>query len=212
MYGPASGRERFEMTSGTQEIGSGKNLSTRSMEVDFALVLSRVIASIEDDPAQLRNVVYELARIKLRQEAWKRNRSTNLLEARRLSLALESAIDRVETTHSKYDELRAVQCLDRLIQSSESGASEVTIEPRTPLLMINQPPAQSAEADHLPVLARANATWLNIKWLFYWPRTAPMLRGVMVAIFGVALCVVLDRQFDLLRRQSPPLPVPMFAG
>ena len=178
------------------------------MEVDFAVVLSRVIRSIEDDPAQLRDVVYELARIKLRQEAWKRNRPINLLEARRLSLALEFAIDRVETIHSKYDELRTLQSLDRLIQSSESGASEVTIEPRTPALIINQLPAHS-EVDHLPVLTRANAIWLNIKWLLYWPRTAPMLRGAMVAIFGVALCVVLDRQFDLLRRQSPPLPATM---
>ena len=208
MYGPASGRERFEMALESQDIGSGK-ISTRSMEVDFAVVLSRVIRSIEDDPAQLRDVVYELARIKLRQEAWKRNRPINLLEARRLSLALESAIDRVETIHSKYDELRTLQSLDRLIQCSESGASEVTIEPRTPLLIINQPPAHSTEVDHLPVLNRANATWLNIKWLLSWPRTAPMLRGVMVAIFGVALCVVLDRQFDLLQRQSPPLSAPM---
>jgi hypothetical protein len=197
------------MGSESQETGSGKNLPTRSMDVDFALVLSRVIASVEDDPAQLRDVVYELARIKLRQEAWKRNRPMNLLEARRLSLALESAIDRVESIHSKYDELRTLQSLDRLIQSSESGASEVTIEPRTPLLIINQPSARSTEVDHLPVLTRANAIWLNIKWLLYWPRTAPMLRGAMVAIFGVALCVVLDRQFDLLRRQSPPLPAPM---
>jgi hypothetical protein len=191
------------MASESQDIGS----STRSMEVDFAVVLSRVIRSIEDDPAQLRDVVYELARIKLRQEAWKRNRPINLLEARRLSQALESAIDRVETIHSKYDELRTLQSLDRLIQSSESGASEVTIEPRTPALIINQPPAHSTAVDHLPVLTRANAIWLNIKWLL--PRTPPMLRGAIVAIFGMALCVVLDRQFDLLRRQSPPLPAPM---
>jgi hypothetical protein len=208
MYGPASGRERFEIASESQDIGSGK-ISTRSMEVDFAVVLSRVISSIEDDPAQLRDVVYELARIKLRQEAWKRNRPINLLEARRLSLALESAIDRVETIHSKYDELRTLQSLDRLIQSSESGASEVTIEPRTPALIINQPPAHSTEVDHLPALNRKNATWLNIKWLLYRPRTATMVRGPMVAIFGVALCVVLDRQFDLLRRQPPPLPSPV---
>ena len=45
------------MGSESQETGSGKNLPTRSMDVDFALVLSRVIASVEDDPAQLRDVV-----------------------------------------------------------------------------------------------------------------------------------------------------------
>jgi len=46
------------MTSQPQKFDSGKNLAARSPEVDFAVVLSRVIESIEDDPAQLRNAVY----------------------------------------------------------------------------------------------------------------------------------------------------------
>jgi hypothetical protein len=62
------------MTSEPQKIDSGKNLVARSPEVDFAVVLSRVIESIEDDPAQLRNAVYELARIKLIREAGRRIR------------------------------------------------------------------------------------------------------------------------------------------
>jgi hypothetical protein len=197
------------MTSVSQETASGKNLSARSMEVDFAVVLSRVIASIEGDPAQLRNAVYELARFKLRQEAWQRDPPLNLVEARRLSLALESAIDRVETIHSKYDELRALQSLDRLIQSSERGANEVKIEPCAPLLIINQAPVLAADADHLPVSNRANSSWLNVQWSLYWPHAAPLLRGVLVAFIAVALCVVLDRQFGLLRRQPPPLPALM---
>src|SRR5215813_1702491 len=130
------------MTSEPQEIVSGKNLAERSLEVDFAVVLSRVIESIEDDPAQLRNAVYELARIRLRREAWRRNPAINLLEARRLTLALESAIERVETIYSKQDELRALQSLYRLIESSEIDAREVLIEPREPLLIANQAPAQ----------------------------------------------------------------------
>ena len=36
-----------------------------SPEIDFALVLSRTIDSIKNDPSQLRNTVYELARTKL---------------------------------------------------------------------------------------------------------------------------------------------------
>ena len=56
------------MTSEPQEIVSGKSLAAKSSEVDFAMVLSRVIASIENDPAQLRSAVYELARIKLQTE------------------------------------------------------------------------------------------------------------------------------------------------
>src|SRR5436190_11608422 len=133
------------MTSQPQHIDSGKNLAARPLEVEFAVVLSRVIESIEDDPAPLlRNAVYELARIKLRREAWRRNPAINLSEVRRLMLALESAIEGVETVYSKQDELRVLQSLDRLID-----LTNVMIEPREPLLIINQRPA-IADADHPP--------------------------------------------------------------
>src|SRR5262249_14985105 len=114
------------MTSQPQEIGRGKNFAARPIEEEFAVVLSRVIESIEDEPAPLvRDAVYELARIKLRKEAWRRNPAINLSEERRLMLALESAIEGVETIYSKQDELRALQSLDQLIESSEIGRSKV---------------------------------------------------------------------------------------
>jgi hypothetical protein len=185
------------MTLGSQEIVSDKNCSVRPPEIDFALVLSRVIGSIENDPAQLRNAVYELARIKLRQEAWQKSPPINLLEARRLTLALESAIDRVEANHSKHDELRALQSLDRLIQSSEVGAGGVMLEPHTPLLIVNPALARPADANHLPALPPAKAT----KWR-YWPGTAPLLRAAITALIAVAMGVVLDRQFGLIGREA----------
>src|SRR5262249_32079390 len=153
-------------------------------------VLSRVIESIEDDPAPLlRNAVYELARIKLRREAWRKNPATNHSEVSRLMLALESAIEGVETIYSKHDELRALQSLDRLIASTESGRSTGMTEPRHPLLIINPAPPQTAHADHPPVFsARAKDTSLNVERLLHWPGAAPLLRGAVVAIFAVALC------------------------
>jgi len=186
----------------SQAVGSGKNLAARPLEVEFAVVLSRVIESIEDDPAPLlRNAVYELARIKLRKEAWRSNPAMNLSETRCLTLALESAIEGVETIYAKHDELKALQSLYRLIESSEIGRSEVMIEPREPLLIINQAPTQTAHADHPPVFsARAKDTSLNVERLLHWPGAAPLLRGAMVAIFAVALCVVFS-QFSLLGRQ-----------
>ena len=192
------------MTSQPQQIGSGKNLAARPLEVEFAVVLSRVIESIEDDPAPLlRNAVYELARIKLRREAWKKNPAINLSEVRRLMLALESAIEGVETIYSKHDELRALQSLDRLIESSEIGRSKVMIEPREPLLIINQAPTQTTDADHPPVFsARAKDTSLNVERLLHWPGAAPLLRGALVAIFALALCAVVS-QFGSLARQAP---------
>ena len=186
------------MTPEPQEIGSGKNLAARSPEVDFAVVLSRVIESIEDDPAQLRNTIYELARIKLRREAWQREPSLKLWEARHLTLALESAIERVETIYSKHDELKALRSLDRLIESSEIGPRKVMTEPREPLLIIDQTPARTADADHLP----AKGASLSVVRSSHWSGVAPLLRGALVAIFSVALCVVLS-QFGLLGNQAP---------
>jgi hypothetical protein len=191
------------MTSQPQQIGSGKNLAARPLEVEFAGVLARVIESIGDDPAPLlRNAVYELARIKLRREAWRRNPAIDLSEARGLMLALESAIEGVETVYSKQDELRVLESFDRLIESSEIGLTKVMIEPREPLLIINQRPT-IADADHPPAfLSRGKDGSLNVKRLLRWPGAAPLLRGALVAIFAVVLCAVFS-QFSLLGRQAP---------
>src|SRR6516164_578312 len=113
------------MISGPQEIVSGKNVSAKLSEIEFAIVLSRVIGSIENDPAQLRNAVYELARIKLQTELSQREAPINVSEKGDLALALESAIDRVEIVYSKHDHLRRLQSLDRLTNSSEVDASEI---------------------------------------------------------------------------------------
>src|SRR5262245_41232841 len=109
------------MTSGRQEFVDGKILAP-APEVDFALVLSRVIASAEDEPSQLRNIIYELARIKLQEEMSRRSPLSNSPGTRDLSVALESAIERVETIHSKHDSLQAIQYLDRLAELSDFKA------------------------------------------------------------------------------------------
>lgn len=171
------------MTSEPQEIGSGKNLAARLPEVEFAVILCRVIESIEHHPTQLRNAVYELARIKLRKEVCRTHLPISL---GRLTLALESAIEGVETIYSRRDELRALRSLHRLIESSEIGSSEVMIKRREPLLIIDQPAAQTAEANHRPEGAS-----LNVERLWHWPAAAPLLRGAMVAIFALALGAVL---------------------
>jgi hypothetical protein len=54
-----------------------------SPEIDFALVLSRTIDSIKNDPSQLRNTVYELARTKLLMLAWEQNPRITVLGLRR---------------------------------------------------------------------------------------------------------------------------------
>jgi hypothetical protein len=98
--------------------------ATASVEVDFALVLSRMINSASVDPQQLRTSVYELARHKLDEQI----ADETLDEKDRLANALEVAIQGVETHFSRL-ESRALPAPDgqssRLslpaYQSADSG-------------------------------------------------------------------------------------------
>jgi flagellar hook-basal body complex protein FliE len=73
--------------------------ASASPEVDFALVLSRMIDSVNADPKHLRTTVYELARHKLQEQI------TNEVpdEISRLTIALEAAIQGVETHFSRLE-------------------------------------------------------------------------------------------------------------
>lgn len=105
------------MTAPAAPNNSARNVPATSAELDFSLVLARVIGSIENDPAQLRSAVYELARIKLEREAWRRDPPMSVSEIHRLMVALDAAVDRVESVSLRHDESRAVRSLDRMIES-----------------------------------------------------------------------------------------------
>src|SRR6516162_3543256 len=96
------------MTKDISRIPKGDRLPATSLEVDFSLVLARTINSIKNNPSQLRNAIYELARVKLQKEALGQYPQMSILELRRLMLALEIAIERVET-HTSQNELGVLQ-------------------------------------------------------------------------------------------------------
>jgi hypothetical protein len=180
---------------------SEKNLTANLSEFEFAIVLSRVITSIENDPAQLRNAVYELARIKLQTELSQREAPIDGSDKGDLASALESAIDHVETVYSKYNHLRVLPTRNRRTNNSGIGASQITIEEREPALMTRAPGTHTA---HLPsFLTGVAGSSRNVKHSWHWMGTAQLLRAAMVAIFAVVVCVVLDRQFNILGRQAP---------
>ena len=169
-----------------------------SPEVDFALVLSRVIESVKQDPAELRNVVYEVARIKLQREAWNRDPPIDLWELRRLTIALETAIERVEAISSKQDQLRALKSLDRLIESLDQNESRAPTSSPNPVLVIDHAPITTSD-DHRPSQSGALANrvpWIISELKFRY-RLAPVLRVALVATFALALYAVFHgaRQF-----------------
>lgn len=82
-----------------QKAESDPTLPATTPEVEFALVLSRVIETMKQDPAQLRQNIYELARMKLRRDLLQGDPR----EADRLKQALETAIVGVESFSQKQD-------------------------------------------------------------------------------------------------------------
>ena len=69
------------------------DIDLRSTEVEFALLLSRIISSVGADPEKLRQTVYDLARYKLSAQI---GHSGAIKEGQRAKEALETAIRGVE--------------------------------------------------------------------------------------------------------------------
>jgi hypothetical protein len=116
-----------------------------SPEIDFALVLSRTIDSIKNDPSQLRNTVYELARTKLLMLAWEQNPRITVLGLRRMMLSFETAIEHVESHASRQDELPP-------LLSTANPAHVVNSPERDqggPVLILNQRPNASEVLDFM---------------------------------------------------------------
>jgi hypothetical protein len=77
---------------------------TSSQEVEFALVLSRMVDSISEDPEHLRATIYELARHKLKEQF----QSESPGDMRQLSKSLEVAIQGVEKFHKEKEQATAL--------------------------------------------------------------------------------------------------------
>jgi hypothetical protein len=90
--------------------------------------LARVIDSAKQNPAELRYAIYEIARIKLQQEGWSKNPPLEDSEMRRLTVALETAIERVEAISLREQ--------DGLIQDLSKEAPREA--PQETLLLIDQ--------------------------------------------------------------------------
>src|ERR1700722_15316765 len=100
-------------------------------EVEFALVLSRIIDSVKNDPEQLRDTVYELARRKLQEQLTQEG----VEETAPLVNALEVAIQGVEKFSRNNDKKGALTRLPphREISSAHGNA------PRMDLVTFDQP-------------------------------------------------------------------------
>ncbi len=188
----------FRMGSDIERRDQGGRPATQLPAVDFSSVLARTIASIREDPAQLRNAIYELARVKLQKEAWAKTPSLNILETRRLMLALETAIERVETLYSQQDELHKLQS-PRPVAEPDADLRSPAADERDHVIVIDHAPILGREAEHAPAfLATAGRPRWRPARRRRSPVAAPLLRAGVVAILVVALVVILEKKFALL--------------
>ena len=183
-----------------------RNVPTTSTELDFSLVLARVIGSIENDPAQLRNVVYELARIKLEREVWQRQPPLSMTEIRNLMRSLDIAIKCVESVSLRHDKSRALRSLDRLIESSGTRPHHPISNERAPVLTFDQSAPATAGIPGLSIAvssgARIPRPALPSR---FWFRSGLLPAGCMVAALGLAVYLVSQRPFGFTSPQSTPL-------
>jgi hypothetical protein len=97
-------------------------VSPHAQEIEFALILSRMINTAKEDPSQLRLAIYEFARDRLKIDtSW-----ADQAERERLSAALETAIQGVEEHSIRREEkLR----LARPFPSAQIGSNSLPAEP-----------------------------------------------------------------------------------
>jgi hypothetical protein len=87
------------------EIDQDKMVSPPGQEIEFALILSRMINTVKEDPSQMRLAIYEFARARLKLDAsWAEEP-----ERKRLSAALETAIQGVEQFSTRHGDKDLLQ-------------------------------------------------------------------------------------------------------
>jgi hypothetical protein len=98
---------------------SDEGPANSSYEIEFALVLSRMIDAAHGDPAQLRSTIYELARVKLRKEVLR----GDVDDETRLMNALDVAIRSVESFSKREDKNSRFPLLPRSVTAQIANQS-----------------------------------------------------------------------------------------
>src|SRR5271169_347935 len=170
------------MTSGDLTPSDPDRPDSPFLEVEFALVIARMIESAKNSPEDMRQVIYDLARYKLRDQL----PHANAGEKQRTQHALEIAIRGVEAFSEKRVHVRASG-----LQSQLNGPSAASADRRlsSPELI-----SQAGSRSRLIVDSRRNTgtserthtSWLHLK------------RAAAVIVSLVAILVAVQQRERLL--------------
>ena len=131
-------------------IDQDRTASPHAQEIEYALLLQRMISAVKDDPEQMRLTVYEFARARLKIDTLGAEES----ERRRLSAALETAIQGVEQfckLRDDKDRLRPPAHAPQITASTSNLTTTQTIAPQPPATSIVAPARASPSVILRPV-------------------------------------------------------------
>jgi hypothetical protein len=152
--------------------------ATAANEIEFALVLARMIDSVKHDPEQLRGAIYELARHKLEEQFTHADAS----EIRQTKNALEVAIQGVEIFFRKDEQG------DRLLPQAAGRPPTIPANVDYSSKPISySPPTDAANGYHPEVISSVSSSVTGRKF------ATPFRLMAVVAVFSVLLVAVQQR-------------------
>ena len=170
-------------------IDQDKTVSPHAQEVEFALILSRMISTVKEDPAQLRLAIYEFARARLTMDtSWAEDH-----ERERLSTALETAIQGVEQFSARREERESLQP-----PTPHAQIGLGTTPPAEPTSMV---PVHQVDAEPKGVVLK-EVYWRNDAQTIAQAQTRVLLStlarfAIGVLLFGVLAGLAIYRQGTL---------------
>jgi hypothetical protein len=172
-----------------------KTISPHAQEVECALILSQMINMVKEDPSQMRLAIYEFARARLQIDmSW-----ADEEERRRLSAALETAIQGVEGFSARQDEKQRLQPPTGPAQIGLGVSS--TEQPFSPIVPVHQ----RNTAPKRGLAPKGVDFWPKAPSILEVRRRLPLLTlartwiGIMI-IGVVAGLVFYNQQISVLRR------------
>ncbi|MEY2531196.1 MAG: hypothetical protein QOI96_1281 [Verrucomicrobiota bacterium] len=124
------------MTSEIITINNDETTPPHSREIEFALILARMISTVKEDPTELRRAVYGLARAKLKNDiSW-----ADEQESARILAALETAIQGVEKFSAHYDRDERLQLAAQSGQLGHGNSSAgLSLKPMVEINQVADP-------------------------------------------------------------------------
>jgi hypothetical protein len=170
-------------------IDQDKRVSPHAQEVEFALILSRMINTVKEDPSQLRLAIYEFARARMTIDAeW-----ADEAERQRLAAALETAINGVENFSIRYDGNDRLLPPRSSAQIGRGGSPNGTFVPKEVYLQPQAEPAAEIRTRALP--STRGRIWIGILLfgvavgLIVYEQRTVLLRTVAILVSPTALPV-----------------------